>query len=440
MKNFTQATFVLIALLLSAGFTTFAQIDWKKDTANNPVIDKGVYGSWDRQIIMPCVLYNPDSSRYEMWYAGFKTTHPYSIGFASSSDGLHWTKHPVAVLESGTETWDASTVNAPSVLRENGQYKMWYFGSKDDPYVGGIGYATSTDGLNWTKDLSNSPVIKAGTDAWEEGVVAFCSVMPATGGGYKMWYGGMDAGFTRSQIGYATSSDGISWTKIGTSNPVLQHGSNASWDDGHVNVFGKSVLFKDNKYYMLYTGSKPTGSIESIGLAVSNDGINWIRYNDPSSSGHLYLESDPVLEPEAQYNELSVGFASVLTEGDSLRMWYSSYDGSFYSISHAVSHFDPGVTGLPEIIQSRVRNVSVITHNYPFRTTTTIKYTLHDQEQITIKIFNSLGQEMETLINSYHPAGNYELKWTPEELNPGIYFYRIQSGKHSVTRKLILHN
>ncbi len=149
-------TVILLVLFLASTFTaSFAQLPWTKD-ANNPVMSGGASGAWNRHVFMPTVLHNPDSLRYEMWFnasVGPPTWRPYRIGFATSPDGISWTLYPDPVLEPSSGQWDEYTVEGPMVIRENGEYKMWYTSfSPNSP--GGIGYATSQDGITWSKDTT----------------------------------------------------------------------------------------------------------------------------------------------------------------------------------------------------------------------------------------------------------------------------------------------
>ena len=80
-----------------------------------------------------------------------------------------------------------------------------------------------------------------------------------------------------------------------------------------------------------------------------------------------------------------------------------------------------------------------LNQNYPnsFNSSTIIQYTIHKSASIELKIFNFAGQEIETLINTYQTAGDYDIIWQPEGLSSGIYFCRLQAGKFSETKKLI---
>jgi hypothetical protein len=68
--------------------------------------------------------------------------------------------------------------------------------------------------------------------------------------------------------------------------------------------------------------------------------------------------------------------------------------------------------------------------NYPnpFNPSTKIKYTVPQSSNVIIKVFDVLGNEIETLVNEEKPAGIYEVTWKATNLPSGVYFYRIQSG------------
>jgi len=341
MKNFSFI--ITLALLIILESPSIAQLPWTKD-ANNPILSGGAAGTWNRHVSSPMVLYNSDSLRYEMWFQasdGLPSWEPYLIGFATSYDGINWTKLDTAVLKPDPGTWDEKLVVWPMVIREDEAYKMWYTGWQDDN-PGAIGYATSPDGVNWTKYHSN-PVMTAGTAAWEAGGPHNGYVMAVPGGGYKMWYTGYDVNYTIGKIGYATSADGIIWTKADSVNPVLTTGSSGCWDDAELWV--PCVLFINNTYHMWYSGMQASWNPRQTGWATSADGIQWTKYNDPNTTSTLYTESDPVLKPSSgQWDGNYTQVKTVMLEGDSLRMWYqgSRSPSSTYlgRIGHATAPFN----------------------------------------------------------------------------------------------------
>lgn len=77
--------------------------------------------------------------------------------------------------------------------------------------------------------------------------------------------------------------------------------------------------------------------------------------------------------------------------------------------------------------------------NYPnpFNPETRIKYNLPKSERAIVKIYNLNGKELETLVDAVQTAGEHEVTWRPQDLPSGIYFYRLQAGDFSKTKKLI---
>ena len=57
---------------------------------------------------------------------------------------------------------------------------------------------------------------------------------------------------------------------------------------------------------------------------------------------------------------------------------------------------------------------------------------------VILKVYDALGNEVVTLVNEYKPAGSYEVEFNASRLSSGIYFYTLQAGKFSETKKLIL--
>jgi hypothetical protein len=57
---------------------------------------------------------------------------------------------------------------------------------------------------------------------------------------------------------------------------------------------------------------------------------------------------------------------------------------------------------------------------------------------VSLKIYNTIGEEIETLVNELKQAGNYNISFNASSLPSGIYFYRIQAGNFVETKKMIL--
>ena len=78
--------------------------------------------------------------------------------------------------------------------------------------------------------------------------------------------------------------------------------------------------------------------------------------------------------------------------------------------------------------------------NYPnpFNPNTKIKYSVPQVSQVQIKVFDVLGNEIETLVNEEKQIGTYELTWSVEGFSSGVYFYQLKAGDYTSVRKMIL--
>ena len=74
----------------------------------------------------------------------------------------------------------------------------------------------------------------------------------------------------------------------------------------------------------------------------------------------------------------------------------------------------------------------------PFNPSTVIKYRIPKANFVTIKMYNIVGREIETLVHGFQTAGDHEIPWQPKSLPGGIYFCRLKVGFFTETKKLIL--
>jgi len=81
-----------------------------------------------------------------------------------------------------------------------------------------------------------------------------------------------------------------------------------------------------------------------------------------------------------------------------------------------------------------------ISQNYPnpFNPSTIINYGLPEQAQVTLNIYNILGEKVATLVNEVQQPGYYKIEFNASYLTSGIYFYRLQAGSFIETKKMLL--
>jgi len=314
--------FLALASFFISGWTaqarsladSFVPGAWTK-LAGNPVLNTGASGAWDDQYVFaPSVIL--DNATYKMWYAASSTASTIKkIGYATSPDGLTWTKYgSTPVLSPGAVgSWDEKGASFPTVIKEGTTYKMWYTGM-NAAGIGQVGYAISPDGITWTKYASNPVLNVGGAGSWDSGYVGMVSVVKV-GTTYKLWYRGGSA--TGGAIGYATSANGWAWSKY---DPAITGGS-GSWD---TTPYHPEVIFDGMVYHMWYSGCNQADDVCQVGYATSPDGSQWTR------KGMVLPQGIPSV-----WDGHSADHAAVLQVGSTLKMWYSGYNGSLYQIGYA---------------------------------------------------------------------------------------------------------
>jgi hemolysin activation/secretion protein len=102
----------------------------------------------------------------------------------------------------------------------------------------------------------------------------------------------------------------------------------------------------------------------------------------------------------------------------------------------------PATLGAVE--NDRGPQASALLQNYPnpFNPSTRIQYSLEKAAQVSLKIYNLLGQEVATLVNDRQEAGSYTVPFNSNEatlsLSSGVYFYRLEAESFVSTKKLVL--
>lgn len=81
-----------------------------------------------------------------------------------------------------------------------------------------------------------------------------------------------------------------------------------------------------------------------------------------------------------------------------------------------------------------------LSQNYPnpFNPTTNINFSIVDMGHVTLTVYNSLGQEVSTLVNEVLEGGNYDVTFDASDLTSGVYYYTLKAGDFVSTKKLML--
>jgi len=222
---------VIFIIFILIPIIQFSQTNWYK-YPGNPILSHGDQGEWDQaKAYQPQVIF--DNGKYYMWFVGERYTRQGQLGLAFSNDGLNWIKHennPV-LRPNDPDAWEEWILDF-CVIKLNTTYYLYYAGQRSDlPLSYRIGLAVSNDGINWERHPE--PILKEGVvGTWDDWTLGEMGVIHKDNH-FHMWYtGGSYETPSPLCIGYAWSSDGIEWTKH-PGNPVLKSDS-SGWDKQYV--------------------------------------------------------------------------------------------------------------------------------------------------------------------------------------------------------------
>ena len=218
-------------------------------------------------------------------------------------------------------------------------------------------------------------------------------------------------------------SNSFTLTNLSTFNFELVYGI-TSQDTGVVN--GSKILDKNNSIsYKLDLVDAESGKV------IANiEKIEFDENNVPPYEEKLYKINTQSLEGSKQVR---------------LRISAENNFNGNYALIESYSDVKSNNLAKENIKEINYKDLAVVKdyaleQNYPnpFNHTTTITYQLPNDGNVTLKVYDMLGQEIATLVNGYKTSGRYSVNFNAGNLSSGVYIYQLRVNDFSSTRKLLL--
>ena len=290
--------------------------------------------------------------------------------------------------------------------------------------AGGALYVSKDTGITWTELEASFPGAGGGvTCLASQGPDVFAGTWygagPIVSGDFSGVFRSTDYGANWTPID-TTLSDCIavkgSLLLVGSSRGgvAVSANSGATWSEAGQNLELFSIRFIGNN---ILAGTS-SGIFRSI-----DDGMTWTPVDSAADSlftGMLAVTSTELFAvsgtPHTDLPRLFMGPASEI-------------------VSAPISEVTPVI--------EPPRNVPAgyeLSQNYPnpFNPTTDIGFRIADVRLVTLKVYNVLGELVKTLVNKVEQPGSYQMQFDGSNLASGVYFYRLQAGTFTQTRKLLL--
>jgi len=242
----------------------------------------------------------------------------------------------------------------------------------------------------------------------------------------------------------------------------------AFWDEEELGVLGSSAWanYAFNNQWII------TGviNIDMIGWDSDDDGKLWVNTRD---IGNSVMMADKAVEINNLYQlgldpqVLNPGYGS-----DNLPFWYygfsaigveelygTDWNDYYHTTGDKIDKFNlPYFHGSAKMVTGTLASLAevndvvsvepeqvipgriILEQNYPnpFNPSTKISYQLPERNYVTLKVYNVLGNEITILVDEEQLSGNYSVDLNAGDLAGGVYFYRLNAGSYSVTRKMVL--
>ena len=297
------------------------------------------------------------------------------------------------------------------------------------------GFYKSTDaGANWVQKNNGLPVIQAK-------LIRSATIRPGFDNQYYLgldYSGGTDIGV------WATTDGGDNWFDFNGGTMLNTYTIRAlvfNPTGNHTLFAGRGSATANLGGVYEYTFSFVPVELVSFSAEVFGGNVNlsWITATELNNQGFQIERRNA---ESVEWTE--IGFVN--GNGSSTEIRYYSYtDNSvpvgkyFYRLKQMDFSGSYEYSYETEVTILQVDDF-VLNQNYPnpFNPSTRISFTLPNNSFVTLKVFDVLGNEVETLINGDISAGSYEIEFIGKNLTSGVYFYNLTAGNFSKTMKMIL--
>ena len=351
------------------------------------------------------------------------------------------------------------------------------------------GVFLSTDnGTNWIQvGLSNNPVYFLGFNETNLFAGTYGSTFLSTNLGTNWVQVSND---TVSYWNYSFTTNGVN-IFLGTGNGVfLSTNNGTNWTLVNDGLTSHNVLSLATINNNILAGTQPGIGIGGGVFLSTNNGTKWIQtglngsfvYSLVVNGTNVYAATNngvflstnngtnwssiiPGISLELYFTSLAVSASNIFAGHYGRGVYHSTDYGSTWSQANkglidttifalAVSGnyvfagtYSSGVWRRPlsELVgitkeTSELPKQFTLSQNFPnpWNPSTNIKYFIPQASLISLKVYDILGNEIETLVNEEKPAGTYELTFNAANLPSGVYLYRIQAGSFVETKKMVL--
>lgn len=217
------------------------------------------------------------------------------------------------------------------------------------------------------------------------------------------------------------------WTELNTAGP---HDFSVSADNSTIEVYLNTRFEIQN-----LTGT-------GVSFQVRIDGVTTPDYDNRGS----------ILTPNTdKFESIFAVFTNVPSGAHTVSIWAKAYGGSATGVMVDPSGWEGSLIVKVPLAATAVNPVNPpvqegykLQQNYPnpFNPSTTIRYSVQKASTVELKVYNAVGQLVNTLVDDYKPAGEYSVVWDGKDnfgrvVSSGAYYYQIKVGDFISSKKMV---
>jgi photosystem II stability/assembly factor-like uncharacterized protein len=347
-----------------------------------------------------------------------------SIGWIMRTKGSlsHWQGAAAYKTTNGGAIWNKMTIpqyDAGFLIQFVDESHGWIMAFDSNFVRGGI-YRTTDGGTQWNLinfAANGFPYFKSATAGWllpvsGSSITTSDSIRKTTDGGMTWtapW--GTNTQVSLDAMYFSDVNNG--WV-VGRGGVIL-HTTNGGSSWGYVTNTGLSSDYRSKAVFFLNA---------NVGwIATDKDGENPLVLHTTNGGSSWTTQGTPVTQADGD-DIYSISF------WDENTGWFAADGGRI--------GFFSGASGIAAT--GDITNRFSLFQNYPnpFNPSTTIDFSIPYSGQAELKVFNTLGQEVTTLVSSSLQAGEHRITWNAAGIPSGVYFCRLRAGSFTETKKFIL--
>ncbi len=215
------------------------------------------------------------------------------------------------------------------------------------------------------------------------------------------------------------------------------------WNEADTVTVAETSTLTEMDFYV--NGREFNGEAKITGTANDNSGsplkgVYVYVFNEELNSGTFAITDD-----EGNYSVEGLVPGNYTVFGDMIDYETEVYTSVGIDYSSNVNH-EVDITLTPNSITATesendfVADAYELAQNYPnpFNPSTVISYSIPEATVVKLSVYNTLGEEISTLVNTLQDAGTYSVQFDASKLATGIYLYTLETGKFTVTKKMLL--